>query len=261
METQILSGTPEILFAGGCHVSGFPVGLEHSFSHVALHCLSLQDAVSPVVLDYVILRSGPRVLAECRERKVELLVLQLGHYETMLSFRKIFHRNRSNGSTVAEHIRYAPEPDKIYRPTLQSIMMSSCRFALAGILAGLGQNKGLMSEATMSASLDSILTSLEPLALGKVLVISPFSCPDPLTRARRRVVARIFEREAEKHGCVFIDAFGMLESFGRGKAFLSNFADQYHLSRLGHERVGLLVGKHLKCAVEEIESLSAVYQL
>lgn len=113
----------------------------------------------------------------------------------------------------------------------------------------------------MAGSLDSILSSLEPLALSNVLLISPFSCPDPLTRAGRRVAARIFEREASKHGCVFVDAFGMLESYGRGKAFLSNFADQYHLSRLGHERVGRLLGEHLKSAIEEIESLSAIYQL
>ena len=73
-------------------------------------------------------------------------------------------------------------------------------------------------------SLDSILLSLKELPLRGIVLVGPFSAPDPLMRFCRRKVVPIFEAAAKKHNCTFIDTFAFLEAYKDRKAFQSNFA-------------------------------------
>lgn len=249
-----------ILFAGGCHVLGYPVGEEHSFPAVALRSLAHHEPQAPSLLGYISLRSGPLLVDICRQQEPEFLVLQLGNYETMPVFRKIlqkaFHlrRNHQHGSSITASNRFVQaEPEKLYQTTFRTRFLASRRVVSAHLLAAMGQRQRVFDPSAVAASLDSILSSLQPLSLRRVFLLSPFFCPEPVVRACRLQARPIFEAAARKHGCVYIDAFGMLESSGRGKGILANFADAIHLSRLGHERVGLMVGEKMRDALAQMK--------
>ena len=92
--------TSRILFAGGCMVTGYPVGAELSLSNVALRSLGCRASEGPRILPYINLSSGPGLEDACREQETEFLVLQLGDYETIRPFSKVVtgHRACSEGS-------------------------------------------------------------------------------------------------------------------------------------------------------------------
>jgi hypothetical protein len=132
-----------------------------------------------------------------------------------------------------------------YRPTPSTIIQELRRILAAGLIIGLGRERKMFDPAAMAASLDSILASLKKLPLRGIVLMGPFSAPDPVRRYFRQNAVPIFEAAANKHGCRFVDVFSVLESYPKGKAFRSNFADAQHLSVLGHQRVGGLVGAAL----------------
>ena len=241
---------------------GFPVGEEYSFSTVALCSFLPNETEAPNLLGYINLRSGLSIADVCRQQKIEILVLQLGHYETMPKLRKIFktifhlHNNRRQKACIVDSCNFVPEPNKHYQRGLYSRFLHIRRIICAYLLVAIGQRRRMFDPTAAAASLDSILSSLKPLHLGRVFLLSPFSCDEPVVRACRLQAIPIFIDAAKKHGCVYIDAFGMLESYGKGKDFLANFSDSIHLSRLGHQRVGLMVGKSMCVALEDVSNAS-----
>lgn len=246
--------TPRILFAGGCHVLGFPVGAEYSFASIALQSIQRErgDAAIPNVLGHLNFHSCPVLVDACCKQRTEFLVLQLGHYEIVPGLRKILglRGTRKQCSCVPQAAPYIQDPGKLYHPTFQTWLYSTRRKALTHMLMALGAGERIFNSASIAASLDSILSALKLLPLRSVLLLSPFACLDPVAHSFRRDANLIFASAAREYGCIYIDTFGMLESYGKGKAFHANFADLSHLSRLGHERVGRLVGENLRCAVE-----------
>jgi len=236
-------------------VTGYPVGEEISLARVALRSVGFSAAEAPRILPYINLRSGPRLVEAYREQETEFLVLQLGHYETLRRCRRILFggakSSGSHGSGVSASVPFVAEPLKLYRPTLRNHFISARRFVLAHALAALGQKKRAFNSAAAAEALDGILASLGPVPLRAILLLSPFSCPDPVSHGYRRELLPIFESAAAKHRCIYVDVFGMLEGFRRGNGYLANFADQGHLSRLGHQRVGMLVGQSLRRVVRE----------
>lgn len=248
-----MSPTSRILFAGGCMVTGYPVGADISLARIALRSLGHRASEAPRVLPYVNLHSGPRIVEACREQETEFLILQLGHYETLRPFRKIlFGGNKAkHNSSVSTSVPFVPDPKMLYRPTLHHRFMNARRFALAHALAAAGQKKRAFDAAAAAAALDGILLSLAPMPLRAVLLLSPFSCPDMVARAYRRELLPVFTAAAAKHKCLYVDVFGMLEDCRHHDSFVANFADQFHLSRLGHQRVGMLVGQSLRRVVRE----------
>jgi len=251
-----LTDSPRILFAGGCHVNGFPVGAEHSLSSVALRWLGHPEAEKPIAFAYITLKSGRLLTEACREQQAEFLVLQVGNYETMPRFGKILGiRGSSGSSSISSYsVPFAPDPKMQYKPTVRSRLLDARRMALAALLTAMGKKRKIFDEAAMAARLDSVLKGLRDLPLKGIVLLSPFSCPDRLTRACRRRAAPIFAAAAKKFGCIFVDAFNELEGYPRGEAYRANFADECHLGRLGHERVGRMVGEALRAAMEAARS-------
>lgn len=249
-----LSASPHILFAGGCHVTGYPVGEGLSLSSVALHSIPDHGADTPNVLSYLNLHAAPLLVDACRRQKTEFLVLQLGHYETLPQFRKILHLHHSHkrGSGFPNAVQFVPEPDKFYQPAWRTRFSFARRGVLDFLFSALGKEKKVFNPAAIAEALDSLLSSLQLLPLRRVFLLSPFSCPDPLVRACRLQAEPIFASAAQIHGCVYVNTFGMLESYGRGYAFWANFSDPAHLSSLGHARVGRLVGENLCRAIEQL---------
>jgi hypothetical protein len=242
-------------------MNGYPVGEEYALTHVALGCLSHPGETSLDVLPLFNLRSGPQILAACRELKPDAVVLQLGHYEAPGPLKKTMglrgtKKDRVKGSAEG----WLPQPEMRYRPALFMTPIELRRIMAAGMIVLLGRRRKMFDPAAIADSLESVLLSLKELPLRGIVLVGPFSAPDPVTRLCRRKVVPIFEAAARRHGCTFVDIFSFLESFPKGRAFRANFADYEHLSVLGHQRVGALVGAALKRVLEpstatEVEQL------
>ena len=245
---------PRILFAGGCHLTGFPVGAGLSLVSVALRQLNHPAAEHPEVLGYANLHSGEQIAAACRARNTQILVLQLGHYETLPKMKKMLHLGgtptcSSSHPSTSAHPHPPPDtPEARFVPTLRIRTVFARRFALGWILRRIGLGHRVFDGPSLGMALDTLLSELDSLGLRTTVVLSPFSCPDPLTRSNRRQAAGLFAQAARRHGCLFLDAFALLEAF-KGQDFYANFADPNHLSRLGHERIGQALAAVLRPAV------------
>ena len=232
-------------------MNGFPVGEEYAFTHVALKSVSDSIETSSSVLPLFNLHSGPKILAACRELQPDVIVLQLGHYEAPKPLRKILGlkiaKRKSAGSAIEA---FRPLPEMRYRLTRSMMFTELRRLMAAGLIIVLGKKRKMFNPGAVAEDLDSVLSSLKDLQLRGIILVGPFSAPDPLMRFCRRKMVPIFEAAAKKHNCTFIDTFAFLEAYKDRKAFQSNFADHEHLSVLGHQRVGRSVGAALKRVLE-----------
>lgn len=249
-------GSPSrVLFVGGCHVQGFPVGKEHAFMHVALKSLSQHEEVSSNGFPHFNLNSRGQILAVCEELKPDVVVLQLGHYEAPAILGKCLGVKRSKKNSTAEIsvADHTPNSEARYRSTPFTMIDKLRRIVVAATIVAMGRKKKMFNPAAIASYLDSILFSLKelPFPLPGVVLVGPFSAPDPIVRFFRRRAVPIFESAAKKHDCAFVDVFSFLESHPKGEAFRANFADAHHLSVLGHQRVGVLVGAALKRVMEQ----------
>ena len=253
-----MGNSSRILFVGGCHLNGYPVGEGYAFTHVALGCLSEHGENPANVLPFFNLRSGPRIVAACREWKPDAVVLQLGHYESPRPLKKTLRRKSSKKIHTEDPGKVElPRPDLQYGRTVFMTTFELRRIAAAGMIIALGRKRRMFDPAAIADSLDSILVSLKDLPLRGIVLVGPFSAPDPVTRCFRRRAVPIFEAAAKKHNCTFVDVFSSLESYPKGPAFHANFADPQHLSVLGHQRVGVLVGAALKKVLEQSTATEA----
>jgi hypothetical protein len=240
-------------------MNGFPVGEDRSLTHVALTFLPHCDETSLDVLPLFNLRSGPQILAACRELKPDAVVLQLGHYESPSPLRESLGWREKKRPLVGDvPVPWRPRPELQYRPTFSMMCAKLKRISVAALSLLMGKRKKMFNAGAIAVSLDSILNELKKLPLRTIVVVGPFSAPDPLTRFCRRKIVPIFEAAANKHGCTFVDVFSVLESYPKGKAFRSNFADAQHLSVVGHQRVGAAVGQALKLALENAGAADGV---
>lgn len=255
-----VGSSSRILFVGGCHINGFPVGEEYAFPHVALGCLSEHRENTLYALPLLNLRSGSQIQAACRDLRPDAVVLQLGHYEAPTPLRKSLRlRGADSGRTsavgAARPSRSRPEMQ--YRLSPSTMFKGLRRIAAAGMIVALGKKRRMFDPTSIAARLDSLLASLREFPLKGIVLMSPFSAPDPITHFLRRRTVPIFEAAAKKHGCTFVDLFSYLESYPNGGAFRGNFADPQHLSVLGHQRVGVLVGAALKRVMEQSTATEA----
>ncbi len=234
-------------------MNGFPVGKDYALTQVALRSLPQSGECSLDVLPLCNLRSGPKILAACRELRPDAVVLQLGHYETQVILKKILGLKRFVGKkgTQGPMVDGSSRLDLQYRLTPFTRFVELRRIVAAGVVIAMGRKRRMFDPAAIAASLDSMLLSLKELPLRGIVLVGPFSAPDPVTRFFRSREAPIFEAAAKKHGCAFVDIFSVLEAFPNGEAFRANFADREHLSVLGHQRVGVLVGAALKSVMEQ----------
>ena len=239
-----------IVFAGGCHVEGWPIGPEHSFVNIALQLINPEGSFHAHIVSYVNLKTScARIAQACRETGAEYLVLQIGHYETAPVFSKILGRMFQSSPS-----RRRPKMDvsfeggnsgQKYRPTARIRLFNCERMLLSAIFLALGARRKVFDPDRLFDELDSVLTDLDALQLKKVFLMSPFSVPDPVIRLCRRKAAEIFAGAAQRHECIYIDTFHLLEAGGR-RARLSRYYDRFHLNRMGHEIVGRLVANDLR---------------
>jgi hypothetical protein len=237
----------KVLFAGGCHLEGYPIGSSLSFPGLIAEEIS---GCEIKLLHYQNLRSGSNIYQECRSWQPDKLVLQLGHYEIPYEVRKVlkpaFIKRREQRS---HHLKsWVVNPRLKFQPDTFWRMKALARRALPALMTVL--NHPLYEKKSVSRLLGGILSRLPDSLRSSTYVLSPFPCADPFMRACRLDSWEIFAEKSLQFGCHFIDTQSELLDHEAAGSGLDLYADPYHLSAEGHKVIAHLLSMHLSAPVE-----------
>lgn len=235
------AGAFRVMFAGGCHVEGFPIGREHAFPEVTVRELQKQLPCVARCAPQVNLSTAPLLVRECTRFRPDVLVLQLGHYESAIwvtkRARKLLSRSwpREAGASSVETSSHSSKGASRRLWRARSVV----RYAGDKLLGVLGQPAYPLS--AFAPALGALLREIRRLGISRTYLLCPFPCLDYATRLRRRAIGPCFPAEAEKHGCRYVDVSDELE--GSPGSRWSLFADPFHLGVEGHRRIGVKLAR------------------
>src|ERR1700712_1775201 len=95
---MVLSGNRKlkklrVLVAGGCHVVGYPIGEKHSFVNVTKQILALGGICCEMdAMGRTPVTRRDQLVERLKAQRPDILVLQLGNYETNITFQKYFRK-------------------------------------------------------------------------------------------------------------------------------------------------------------------------
>jgi hypothetical protein len=239
-----------LVFAGGCHVAGYLVGAQSGFVTIALNVLAHSGLECEArTLEHLPLTYPERLEQFCMSYRPDVLVLQLGNWETNTSLREYLrktvglktssHRKTSSHSktslsatpTPREHAPTSFHPGLMWRA--KSIARQVVDVMLLHTIVNVQKVHRLLSV---------FFSEVATLRIPAVIALSPLPCADPVHMYYRRRVLPAFEAEATKHGFQYLNVF-FLQTHERRAPCI--FADAGHLNAEGHRMLGELVGRHI----------------
>ncbi len=217
-----------ILVAGGCHVAGYPIGSDYSFVNVITDRLDdLGIGAEASTLAYLPAKHVPRLVEAIRSRRPDVTVLQLGNYETTVTFRQYFRRKlrmkKAKASSGREHL----PPNATFQGTRLWRMKCSTKLFFDTLLG-----HDLLDLPALEASFTEMFDAIAREDSGQVIVLSPLPCADPLYMRYRFRLMELMYKLARSRGFVFVHS-----PLGIGNQ-PQYFADPTHLNALGQESVG-----------------------
>lgn len=226
-----------MLVAGGCHVAGYPIGEEYSFVNVAKHILAARKVeAQTITMGRTPVTHATRLAEAIETHRPDVLVLQLGNYETTATFKQYFRRVLgltkkvdSNVSTLAADAEFPGEVKWRLKCRVKLWMDLLLRHQLVQVPA---------VARLLAMTFDHVALTRVP----HVIVLSPLPCADPLYMRYRRELAGLFERESAARNFTYVD---LLETPGEAKFF----ADATHLNRKGQHWVGQAVARAVFTAI------------
>jgi hypothetical protein len=263
----VISSTPHgpILFAGGCHVNGYPVGESSSFSEITANALGCAcTRIAPIGLsntsrlfDYLELHPRPNIL-----------VLQFGNYEAprplAKHFRAVFSSTGRPSSAPRSSVSSSQRPwlslppDQVFSPT--PAWRSRVLLKQAYAIAAQRVEPPLFDAAAIRLKLRMLLTRIAPYEIPITIVLTPLPCADHMARSFRIAAAPIFHEEAAAAGLRSLDtatALGYTES--SSKRSFDIYADERHLNLCGHQLLADALTRLLKPYLPD--SVSSVSEL
>lgn len=226
-----------ILFAGGCHVNGYPIGAEFAFPAIALRQLNSQFSCESRHISHLTLSRLELLLAESRSFRPDVLVLQLGHFESGLWLRQRTRKLLNRLLSLTKTPRTMSDSDSMSRGTLPGSLwrvQSWLRIAGDKLLSCAGFPPYALSE--FPHHLRRFLAEVRSLSVPHVLVLSPFPCLDRGIMMRRRAMHACLATEAARNNYQFLDMTGDLSD--PQPLHASICADAFHLGIEGARRVG-----------------------
>ncbi len=267
-----------LLFIGGCHAVGYPYGIEYGFPHLALEQLQHRHPSLPLeahVLAYVPLSRTAEILAGCQEVHPDILVLQLGHYETESAIKRRVRtllrlpqpaRHSGSGSSSVDGSSSSCEPSSSNSSSLankSSSVLSSrpSRWPTPKRIVKYWLDLALGAAGLPSVDFPRVRQHSRELfayiaqaGIPHVLVLSPFLALPAMVNRYRRVVGCILREEAAAAGLTYLEldaVFGPALSRRRWELHW----DEVHLNELGQHSVAALLTEALeKCLPRELSS-------
>jgi len=236
--------TLRVLVAGGCHVAGYPIGEEHSFVHVLEHGLASQGVlVESKSVAYLPVTHVDRATEAVRSFTPDVTILQLGNYETTVTFRQFFRRKlgmkKQKSSSGKVHL---PPESQFHSPRMWRIKCIG-KLWLDRMLGHC-----MVDVRELECATRTLLVALERAGARNIIVLSPLPCADPLYMAYRTELSSVFRRLARERGHQFLDC---LDFAVRGETL---FGDATHLNRRGQELIGQTIGSALSLLAQYIGS-------
>ncbi|MCX6595118.1 MAG: hypothetical protein NTV70_01975 [Acidobacteria bacterium] len=242
-----------ILFAGGCHVVGYPFGPSFSFATLTVQVLRERghDLNELATLPYLPLGHANQLTGPVARHQVHTLVLQIGHYETTLEYLipKRFPSRQNSSEKVQAHI---------------SVGESQSPFgSLPGTVAWLIRNrlKYMADQLTGSYCLDthsfqkqlqSFLGMVSGLAIPRTILLSPLPCDDLTLMSYRRKVNPMYAREAVANGFDYVDLLEDLWPTGTPRVKMHH--DGAHLSKESHAAIACRICQHLTATMPQVRT-------
>ncbi len=233
-------GAIKILFAGGCHVAGFPVGREHGFPEVAARLLRAAGwDVEPETVSHVPLHRPEKVTGALQRVQPDVLVLQVGHFELvppglvdvllgLFGMRR--RKKKGEGANSSPEARGIPESGSAVGLRIKSWLRAPLASGL--VHAGLRQ-RGCREK--LGPFCDEVAKAWG----GPCLLLSPLPGANPTVSLMRRVCLPDYEFQCSKHGWLWLDLFRTAPVWdGRRLGLAEWHADGFHLGRqvlLGHK--------------------------
>ena len=263
--------TLRLLFIGGCHAVGYFYGFEHGFPQVAMEQLQLRHPgllLEGHVLAYVPLSHTAELMARCQEVRPDILVLQLGHYETESAIKRrvrtLLHlpqppRHKSTSVPASNSV---PSQSSSSESSSKSKSNGGGTIGLSRWPTPTRVVKYWLDLALCAAGLPSVnlpkirshsrelFSQIAAAGIPHVVVMSPFLTMPAQTNRYRRSVGRVLREEATAAGFPYLhldDIFGSSLSHRRYELH----CDDLHLGPLGQQAVA----ERLAAALEQFAPL------
>jgi hypothetical protein len=225
----------KILFAGGCHVSGYPVGATLGFAQLTAGALQAAGMDCEwEAYGHAAMSRPARLTARCRAARPDLLVLQLGHRESLGTLRShVFARLGLPRAHTAPSIQrtYTARPELFLHDGLAWKVKSSVKRTVDRALG-----HPLVHVQRFEEAMETCLAQVREVGAPNVMVLSPLPCADPVTMSYRRELLPIYRSAAQRNGFEFIDLIHLA-----ARPPMDWFADPVHLSRHGHASVAAAI--------------------
>jgi hypothetical protein len=230
----------KILFAGGCHIVGHPVGSEYSFPTVAAQELEREGISCEIrCVPHVPLHRPEMVVSACREFGPDILVIQPGTYEITKDLRGYLwpllrgrREQRKSSASAGVH------PVGRFRFLVEARVKQIVDCAL---------RHPLVNFELLDSKLEQFLAAVAHCGPERVLVMSSTPCADPTQHYYRDKARPIIEAAAERHGCEFLDILPLTPRSVRGGLGRDRFsADPVHLGIAGQRVLGRTVAEYLR---------------
>jgi hypothetical protein len=239
-----------ILFAGGCHVAGFPIGAQFAFPRITLAHLAEEFSCEAKCIERLSLSNVQPLVAECQHFHPDIVVLQLGHYESGLWLKKRLRRLLAR----AKLNKAVPKPSA-EAASISSVSLGKAWWQLQSLVRILGDHLLTFAGSppyqltAFECELDGFLRRVHMLSIRYVFLLSPFPCSDLAIRARRSVMRSFFARCSTRYNFQYLDVSNDLNPAELIEE-PSLYIDAFHLGSEGHRRIGVklaaVIGKHVK---------------
>jgi hypothetical protein len=245
-------GAVDILFAGGCHTIGYPIGEAHSFPRIVQQELAQERiSVAVGVLPYLKMSHQSKLIAKCQELQPGILVLQLGHFELDCGLKEYFRRR------VGAAKRGSSSKPSLTSPRQKGFISNPSRFYLKShgkALLDRCLGHPLVNLAEIEALGRNLLSALHnAVHIPLIVLLSPLPCADHTTMYYRTQTVPVFRGLASQYRCEFIDVLAgapiqRQTRFGPD----AYYYDAVHLSDGGHQAVAKSIVARLRPAVRSL---------
>ena len=226
----------QCVVVGGCQVNGYPVGFPNGFVQIAATKLNMtlvnEMAAAPINLGQV-----QAVKKVCDRSKPDILILQMGHFETT----KPILRRLSNGVPLQrgdqpENMLATSRPKAFFTTRAKTAIWDIKNFLK--LVLSLMSVTNRFDPKQVERELQAFVGVIARLNISMVVLLSPLPCADWVTLRRRKSVLKFFRREADRAGFLYLDVMNKMLAAVRGKNL---YFDPIHLNEKGHALLGQLI--------------------
>jgi len=243
---------PRILMAGGCHLAGYLVGQDSAIPEVVSALLAAGgNPIEMEVLTHVPLTHPDRVTAAGARFGQHFTVLQVGHYESQASFAKWLRRKRAKSAKSSTHAADPPKFSGVSWRGMPFRLWGACKLAADALFM-----HPLIDTGVFERKFFSFCEAVAASRCGRVVLLSPLPCADPLAAYYRSRVAPLYPAAAARFGFEFVNCLDLTAHPSDSRFDVAGFhADPVHLGAAGHHAVGERLARALRRLLPAADAL------